>query len=200
MRKILTLLVAVLLTGVALTAPAQAEQAAPATATWSLTGWKMGRLPAQATLCIANGAADTGYDYKGIIQRINNTAYGPNVSVLNRCDGYSIENRATIDVYVDGTATCAKFTNTHRHWDSSQQVYVWDQNPVLWYNLSDYCVGDAVVRAHRTGMYVEYMMGLMYDTAQVNAVISSSSWAMYNVPFVTGEDQRRLGYVYGAEA
>lgn len=183
----------------ALTAPAAPET--PQAATWTLTGWKLGRLPAQSTLCVANGTLDiTSYNYKYVIEQINNSSWGPNISVLNRCDGYSIENRMTIEAYVASGTTCAKFTNTGRVWDAAQDAYVWNQNVVLWYNLSDYCVGDDTVRAHRTGMFMEYVLGLSYDPAQVNAVISSSTWAMYNVKYVTFEDRRRLGYVYGVEA
>lgn len=179
-------------------APAQLPQATE-NAQWTLTGWKMGRLPAASTLCIANGVGGT-YPYKYVIEQINNTSWGPNISVLNRCDGYSIQNRATIDWYTDGTTTCVKFTNTHQSWDAAQGYWVHDQNPVIWYNLSDYCVGSDTPRAHRTAMYVEYILGLQYDGVQVNAVICATSWCINNVKYVTFEDRRRLGYIYGNEA
>lgn len=216
MRKALSLLLALgaVLVGLAAiqpaqaTAPAVAAVTAPAvlevpaateSAQWTLTGWKMGRLPAASTLCIANGVGGT-YPYKYVIEQINNTSWGPNVSVLNRCDGYSIQNRATIDWYTDSTTTCAKFTNTHQSWDAAQGYWVHDQNPVIWYNLSDYCAGSDTPRAHRTAMYVEYIMGLQYDGVQVNAVICATAWCISNVKYVTYEDRRRLGYIYGNEA
>lgn len=183
--------------------PAEATVSTPTSAEkaqWSLTGWKLGRLPAQSTLCVANGAADTGYAYEYVIEKINNPNFGPNVSVQNRCDGYSIENRMTIDTYVASGTTCAKFTNTGRYYDPVQEAEIWSQNVVLWYNLSDYCVGDDTVRAHRTAMYVEYVMGLAYSYDNAYAVICATSWCYNNIKYVTSEDQRRLGYVYGAEA
>lgn len=202
-RRITTILASCLLAlGIGFTAvPAPAAPVASDTAQWSLTGWKLGALPAQATLCVANGVGGD-YPYKYVIEQINNTAWGPNISVLNRCDGYSITNRMTIDGYVDSTSTCAKFTNTHRTYDSTQGKEVWDQNVVLWYNLSDFCIGEDTVRAHRTAMYIEYVLGLSYDYGANTPLrtICATSWCYYNVKYVQYEDRRRLGYVYGAEA
>jgi hypothetical protein len=167
-------------------------------AEWSVTGWKLGGRPASSTLCVANGIA-SDYPYEALIENINNPNYGPSITVLNRCDAYSITNRMTIASYVDSSTVCAKFTNTHRTYDSVQGKSIWDQNVVLWYNNSTYCIGDGTgpVRAHRVGMFMEYVLGLSYDNTVVNAVICSASSCYYNVPYVTSEDQRRLGYVYG---
>lgn len=176
--------------------------AATISAQWTLNTWKLGGLPAGSTLCVANGIA-SDYNYKGLIEAINNSTYGPNISVLNRCDGYSITNRMTIESYVqNGTTACAKWTNTGKVWDSAQGKYIWNQNVVLWYNNSTYCIGDGTnpARSHRVGMFMEYTLGLNYDTAEVHAVICSAASCYYDVPYVTPEDQRRLGYVYGREA
>lgn len=222
MRKFLTALVAApLLLLAGLTVPAaQAISAPPETAThvasrtvpsramspesaqWSTTTWKLGGRPATATLCVANGIA-SDYPYASLIEAINNPNFQPSITVLNRCDGYSITNRMTIESYVQtGTTVCAKYTNTHQAWDAVQGKYIWDENIVLWYNNSTYCIGDGTgpVRSHRVGMYMEYILGLQYDTTVVNAVICSASSCYYDVPYVTYEDQRRLGYVYGQKA
>lgn len=210
MRRFIAVLLAVFSLSASLVAvmPAQAEVSTPASpavtdsAQWTTTGWKLGGRPATATLCVANGIA-SDYPYKELIERINNPNYEPTITVLNRCDGYSITNRMTIESYVDSSTTCAKFTNTHRTYDSVQGKAIWDQNVVLWYNLSTYCIGDGTgtVRAHRTGMFMEYVLGLSYDSsANINAVICATSWCYYNVPYVTSIDQQRLGYVYGQKA
>lgn len=202
MRKFLAvfLLAGALVAGLVPASSAQAPTVA-ASAQWTLTGWKLGGLPDGATLCVANGIG-ASYNYEYVIEQINNSSWGPNITVRNTCTGYSITNRMTIDSYADGTTTCAKFTNTHRTYDSVQGKSVWDQNVVLWYNLSDYCVGEDTVRAHRTAMYIEYVLGLSYDPGANTPlrVICSTSWCMYNVKYVQYEDRRRLGYIYGLEA
>jgi hypothetical protein len=165
------------------------------------TGWKLGRLPAAGTLCIANGVDSY---FATVIGRLNTSAFYPNIAVLNRCDGYSIENRMTIDNYSDSTAVCSKFTNTGRAWDAAQGYYVWNQNPVLWYNTSDYCLGAQPVMDHRIDMYVEYILGLQYvSDRNWNATICSTSWCFYNVRYPTLNDTGGtygLAKIYGGEA
>lgn len=189
-----------------LAAPAQASvpsaATAPAAAANHQTGWKMGALPAQSTLCVAEGVdgIGNGYNYEYVIGQLNNVNYGPTISIRNTCTGYSIQNRLTINGAVWSGTTCAQFSNTHRTFSASQGYAIWDQNPIITYNLSDYCIGEDTVRAHRTNMYLEYILGLQYHSSGItNCTIGSTSASITTVKYPTNYDWSWLGNIYGGK-
>jgi hypothetical protein len=160
---------------------------------------KMGALPMQSTICAANGVGGT-YPLAYVLGQWNDTSYGAlRLSVLNRCDGYSITNRLTVEAYTDSTSTCGKFTQAGSVWDARQGKYIYNQNPVVWVNLNDICAGNDTVKAHRFAMYVGYILGLGYTTT-TNRVMCNTSWCNNNIKYVTGYDIRDMAGVYGLTA
>lgn len=171
-----------------------------ADATAAKTGWKLGVYPAPATICIADGI---GGDTKAVLGRWNDAAYGAlRLSILNRCDGYSITNRMTVTHYSAAGTSCVKFTNTGNVWDTRQQMHIWNQNIVVWLNSSDYCSGGDPPRVHRMAMYVGYILGVkyVYCSTTCNYVMCYTSWCLNNVYYVTTNDRRLMAAVYGLVA
>jgi hypothetical protein len=199
MRKaiiLLTCLVA-LFSSLPMLMPAQAEPAAVQVERTS----KMGALPAQSTICAANGVGSSYPQLEYAVEKWNDASYGAlHLSVLNRCDGYSITNRMTIEAYFDSTTTCGKFTNLGKYWDSTQQKYIYNQNPIVWVNLSDYCVGTDTAEAHWFQMLVGYILGLDYVNVSPYRVMCSTAWCIGNIKYVTVQDIRDMAGVYGLTA
>lgn len=199
MRKA-TMILACLVTlfsALPLLTPAQAESAAVQVERDS----KMGALPAQSTICAANGVGSAYPTLEYAVEKWNDASYGAlHLTVLNRCDGYSITNRMTIEGYFDGTTTCGKFTNLGKSWDSAQGKYIYNQNPIIWVNLSDFCVGTDTVEAHRFQMYVGYILGLDYVNVSPYRVMCYTAWCLANIKYVTVQDIRDMAGVYGLTA
>lgn len=171
---------------------APAVAAAPAAAA---TGWKLGGLPNSWTICVANGVGTTYV--KSLVERWNAPAYRLKVSVLNRCDSYSITNRMTLYYYNEpGSTTCAKFENTHKSWDAVQRKYIWDQNVILKVNINDYCASSPTEYDHRFQMYTGYLFGLYYDVEACDCVMGSSSYDLNNSRYVTYRDVTDMNEIY----
>lgn len=162
---------------------------------------KMGALPYQWQVCVANGII--GYNTEWVLEKWTQASYGAlQLVVRNRCyEDYSITNRLTVDTYIDGAATapCGKFSNLGKYWDPSQQKYIWNQNPVVWLNVADKCVPTDTTYAHRLAMYVGYILGLNYVTAHYY-VMGTTSYALENVKYVTNQDRIWMAGVYGLAA
>lgn len=204
MRKATTLLASIGLLVAALIsgAPAQAAPQAPAVSqSAQMEDWKMGALPMQGTICAANGIGGT-YPLKYVLEKWNNPSYsGLALSVLNRCDGYSITNRLTVESYVAAGTSCAKFTNTGSHWDSVQGKYIWDQNIVVWVNHSDYCMPNDTAHAHRLALYVGYILGFTVQNGfDCYCVMGGSTWSINNIKYVRTADYTYSAQVYGGPA
>jgi hypothetical protein len=212
MRKILAVLGAFLsiFLGLAAVAPAQANApvvtsiAAPAasqSAQWSIADSKMGALPMQNVICVANGFGTT-YPMEYVLEKWNAPATGAlSLTVRNTCTGYSITNRLTVAKYTDsGSPNCGKFSNLGSYWDSVQGFYIWNQNPVVWLNQNEFCTSSDTIRAHNAAMFVGAILGLMYSTCDCNEVMSKSIYSVENVKYVTGTDINHMTYVYGAAA
>jgi hypothetical protein len=211
MRKFIALLAATcsIMLGLVVTAPAQANApvvtsvASPASASSAQVerDSKMGGLPAQNVICAANGVGSSYPQLEYAVEHWNDTNYGAlRLSVLNRCDGYSITNRMTIEGYFDATTTCGKFTNLGKAWDSVQGKYIYNQNPIVWVNLSDYCVGTDTAEAHWFQMLVGYILGLNYVNTSPYRVMCYTAWCIGNIKYVTFPDIQDMAAVYGLAA
>lgn len=163
------------------------------------TTFKMGALPAQYKICVANGIA--GYNTEYVLEKWTQLSYGALNLVVSatHCEGYSITNRMTVDTYYSSTGTCGKFTNTGSHWDAAQGKYIWDQNIVVWLNTRANCVPDDSFYAHRLAMYVGYILGVEYQVCDYY-VMCNTSYAMQTVKYVTPQDKQWMAYVYGLTA
>ncbi len=203
MMRRATILIAAVLAFAGLTVPAaQTASSAPVSAqSAQMEDWKMGALPMQGTICAANGIGGT-YPLKYVLEKWNNPSYSSlALTVLNRCDGYSITNRMTVESYVASGTTCAKFTNTGSHWDSAQGKYIWDQNVVVWVNHSDYCMPNDTAHAHRLALYVGYILGFsVVNYTDCYCVMGGTSWSINNIKYVRTADYTYSAQVYGGPA
>jgi hypothetical protein len=203
MRKAALLLACIgaLFALLSVTAPANAEEVqvpvvstqAPASVQANETDWKMGGLPNHYTICVANGYGPTA----GVITNWNWQGRKLDVRLQNRCDGYSITNRMTIDNLYQTGAACLTITNTHKTWSPGQGKYIWDANPVVWINTASPCFSNNIELYHRIQMYVGYVLGLFTDSSQCLCVMGSSDYDINNIPYVTNGDSVDMAGVYG---
>lgn len=157
--------------------------------------WKMGGRPASSTICMANGVENYSMAY--VMSFLTNADSGLHLYVGNRCDGYSITNRMTIDTYTAAGTTCVQFLNTHRTWDPVQGKYIWDQNPIIKVNNSDYCMPNDTAIAHRFAMYTEYILGIDYEYGSCTATINGNVTCINALKYATSRDRSLLNGVYG---
>jgi hypothetical protein len=134
--------------------------AAPATIETAGNGNAMGVLPNYWTLCVANGYGPT---VGGPVLSWNYPTLALTISLQNRCDGYSITNRMTID-NLSNAGACIQYSNTRTtaptkyiHW--GPYFYIWNQNPVIWVNTQ--CNNPGVIE-HSACKGVGYILGLVY--------------------------------------
>lgn len=162
-RKIsATLAAALLALGAGVAVPAQSTpEAATGTAGVQYEQWKMGGRPASSTICVANGIA--GLNVGFVFDQLERADSSLSIVTENRCDGYSITNRMTVDDASWSGTSCAQFLNTGRVYDSVQGKYIWNQNVVIRYNTSDYCWGTETAKRHRLAMFMEYILGASYE-------------------------------------
>jgi hypothetical protein len=187
------LLTAPLLTATEAQAAPQISQSA------QYQSWKMGGRPASSTICLANGVENYSMAY--VMSFLTDYNSGLSLSVRNRCDGYSITNRMTIDTYTAAGTTCVQFANTHRTYDAVQGKEIWDQNIVIKVNNSDYCMPNDTAIAHRFALYVEYILGLSYEYGSTcNATINGNVPCINALKYATGRDRALLNNVYGLAA
>lgn len=159
---------------------------------------KMGALPAQYKICVANGIV--GYNTEYVLEKWTQLSYGAlNLVVQNRCSDYSITNRLTVETYSSSAGGCGKFTQAGNHWDAAQGKYIYDQNPVVWLNTRDSCVPTDSFYAHRLAMYVGYILGVNYQNCNYY-VMCNTSYALQTAKYVTGQDKIWMAGVYGLTA
>lgn len=201
MRKA-TIILALLLALFGLTAaPAQAVVSVPTATTTAQVElqYKMGALPAQSKICIANGVG-ADYPLEYLLERWNDFSYSAlRLVVQNRCSTYSITNRMTVYAYTDNTTTCGIITQRGNYWDSTQGKYIYNQNPLIYVNQNAYCASNDTEQAHRFAMYVGVILGLGYETATYK-VMGTNATALNNVKYPTGYDVRDAAGVYGLTA
>lgn len=201
MRRFIAVLLTVCSVGLGLSTitPAQATVSTPQVSqSATYENWKMGGRPASSTICMANGVA--GYSMAYVMGFLTDQNSGLKLSVLNRCDGYSITNRMTIDDYSAAGTTCVQFANTHKTWDGVQGKYIWDQNVVIKVNTSDYCMPNDTATAHRFAMYTEYILGLSYEYGSCTATINGNVTCVNALKYATTRDRQELNVVYGLAA
>jgi hypothetical protein len=141
----------------------QAPQVTPDTTDTAGNGFAMGVSPNWWTLCVANGYGPT---VGRAVLGWNWPPRQPTISLQNRCDGYSITNRMTID-NINNSGACIQYTNLghsasplgHLH----SAFYIWNQNPVIWVNTRSGCA-DAGEIEHDAAKGVGYILGLAYST------------------------------------
>lgn len=179
---------ALLIGGLIVSAPA-AQGNAVAVQTGA-NGFAAGGYPNYWTLCVANGYGPTA----GVINNWNDWGFRMHVSVQNRCDGYSITNRMTIDnAYVTG-GPCIAFGNTQTAWSPARGKYIWTNNLIVRINTAAPCFDSNTELYHNIQRGVGYWLGLAYDPAQCLCVMGSTQYDINNIPYVT------YGDVYDAVA
>ena len=147
-------------------------------------GFAAGGYPNYWTLCVANGYGPTA----GVINNWNNWGYRLHVSIQNRCDGYSITNRATIDSQNAPGAACIDFDNEHKTWSPARGKYIWDQNPIMWINTAPGCFDNNTELYHNIQKAVGYWLGLGYNPNICDCIMGSTSQDTNNIPYVTYGD------------
>lgn len=168
---------------------------APAVVQADEQNWKMGARPASSTVCLANGVA--GYPMAYLLSFLTNASSGLKLQVTNRCDGYSVTNRFTITTYVASGTSCSKYTQATQTYDAVQGKYIFNANPVIWANVSDYCMPNDTAKAHRFALFVEYILGLTPETYQCKGTIGSTVACINQVKYPQSYDRLGLNQVYG---
>jgi hypothetical protein len=162
MRKLITIITALctVAVGIGLTAPAQAVVDSAG------NGYAMGVQPNYWTICVANGYGPT---VGGPVLSWNYPGRQLAVHLQNRCDGYSITNRLTID-NINNSGACIQYTrlnNTaptkYQHGGSGAGYYIWNNNPVIWINTRSGCNNAGGQLEHNAGKGMGYILGLAYD-------------------------------------
>lgn len=158
----------------------------PATAksTTGANGFAAGGYPNYWTLCVANGYGPTA----GVINNWNDWGYRLHIAVQNRCDGYSITNRMTIDNMYVTNGPCIAFNNTQVAWSPARGKYIWTNNLIVWINTAAPCFDNNIELYHNIQRGVGYWLGLAYDPDQCLCVMGSSYYDINNIPYVTHGD------------
>lgn len=177
-------------------APVHTAVTAPVVATSQTAvphGIAMGGLPNYWTICVANGYGPTA----GVINHWNWTGYRLSVRLQNRCDGYSIYNRLTIESTYQSSGTCIFYTNTGR--TSGTQLryglktyYIWNQNPVVWINTAPQCFRDNIQLYHNIQKGVGYILGLAYSTDALSIMGPDSN----DIAYVQSPDAGDMNQIY----
>lgn len=130
-------------------------------------GYAMGVQPDYWDICVANGY---GPSAGGPVLSWNYPGRQLNVHLLNRCDGYSVTNRLTID-NVNNSGACIQYTRLnstaptkYQHGGSGAAYYIWNNNPVVWINTSAACFQNAAQLYHNMAKGIGYILGLAYST------------------------------------
>lgn len=116
--------------------------------------------------------------------------------VQNRCDGYSITNRFTLESLNSTTIACAKITQAHQTWSPARGKYIWDQNPILWVNINDKCTTTPTSYDHRVQMYIGWLLGLYPDPGDCNCVMGNTTNDIYSIRYVVLHDILDQDVVY----
>lgn len=159
MRKATALLAAVLAALFSwLAVPAQATQG---------NGYAMGVKPNYWTICVANGYGPT---VSGPVLSWNYPTHQLEVHLQNRCDGYSVTNRMTID-NVNNSGACIQYqrlNNTaptgYQHGGTGAYYYIWNNNPIVDINTRAGCNNAGGQLEHNAAKGVGYILGLAYST------------------------------------
>jgi hypothetical protein len=196
MKKLWILLCALLISLSLLSVPAQATEevkASPVAAQTGSNGYAMGTYPDYWTICVANGYGPTA----GIINNWNWEGRRFNIHVLNRCTGYSITNRMTID-NVNNTGPCLQLDNPETVWSPARGKNIFVNNPILFINTSTACWHNQPIELyHRIQMYVGWVLGLSYDLSVCNCIMGATNQDITTVPYVTNADSQDLNVIYG---
>jgi hypothetical protein len=189
-KKIWALLSAFVLGLSLISVPANAK---PETVETGSNGFAMGGYPNYWTICVANGYGPTA----GVINNWNWEGFRLTVNVQNRCDGYSITNRMTIDNFATMGGACIVYTNTHKTWSPARGKYIWDQNPVVWINTVAGCFDNNTELYHNIQKGVGYVLGLGYNPNTCGCIMGSSDYDTNNIPYVTYGDALDMNVIYG---
>lgn len=156
-------------------------------------GVAMGGQPNWWTICVANGYGPTA----GLVSNWNWPGRQLDVNVQNRCDGYSITNRMTID-NVSNYGACIQYSNLghttykYQHGGTGAYYYIWNQNPVIWINTASHCHRDNVQLYHNIQKGVGYILGLAYGTCDLCIMGPDTN----NTPYVTNGDSLDTNVIY----
>lgn len=157
------------------------------------TGWKMGGLPNHWTICVANGYGPTA---EGLIENWNWSGFRLAVNVLNRCDGYSVTNRMTIDNFYQPGGVCIKYTRMERGNIDSQSAVIFTNNPVVSVNTASPCFDSNVELYHNIARGVGHVLGLHYMTVTCLCVMGATNYDITTTPYVTYKDAFWMNKVY----
>lgn len=174
MRRILAVVataLALCLGGLTAQAQSTGTQApsAPAVADTALTpghGYAMGVRPYYYNICVANGY---GASAPGPVTSWNDSGFQLHVVIQNRCDGYSVTNRMTID-NVNNAGACIQYSRLESTYPTKYQHgalwfgYIWNNNPVVWINTeTPRCNHYPGQIYHNMAKGVGYILGLAYS-------------------------------------
>lgn len=203
MRKAMLLLASVgLLATLAATAPANAEQAqvqtpasaqGPTKVETGSNGFAMGGYPNYWTICVANGYGPTA----GVVNNWNWEGRRLAVHVQNRCDGYSITNRMTIDNQNVPGAACIQFSNNHTTYSPARGKKIYDGNIVVWINTAPGCFDNNIELYHNMQRGVGQALGLGPNVNSCYCVVGANSYDTNNIPYVINADSQDMNVIYG---
>ena len=194
-RLVTKILAAVVLTTAVLTLQpsAEAKVDTPATVLTGSNGFGMGGLPNFWTICVANGYGPTA----GLITNWNWEGHRLAVHVQNRCDGYSITNRMTIDNYSATNAPCITFGNTHTTKILGRKgKNIFDQNVIVYINTAAPCFDNNIELYHNIQRGVGYVLGLSYNPVLCFCIQGSTQEDINNIPYVTNGDALDMAVDY----
>lgn len=157
---------------------------APERAQTGANGYAAGGYPNYWTLCVANGYGPTA----GVINNWNDWGYRLHIAVQNRCDGYSITNRMTIDNVHIPNGSCITFGNTQSAWSPARGKQIWTNNLVAKINTAEPCFSNNVELYHNIQRAVGYWLGLAMNLVQCLCIQGSGSFDVNNIPYVTNGD------------
>lgn len=193
MRKIITILTALCALALGISSAEQA-QASPVVAQTGANGFAMGSYPNYWTICVANGYGPTA----GLVENWGNwPGRRLVVNALNRCTGYSITNRMTIEAENAPGGACISYTNTHKTWSPARGKYIWDQNPIVWINTAPGCFDNNTELYHNIQKGVGYVLGIGYNPNGCLCVMGSDSFDTNNIPYVVNADSLDASVIYG---
>ncbi len=137
----------------------------PTTTSTAGNGYAMGVRPNYYTICVANGY---GPSAGGPVLSWNYTGFRLDVRLQNRCDGYSVTNRLTID-NVNNSGSCIQYTRLNstaptKYFHDVWSGYIWNNNPVVWINTSAACFQNSAQLYHNMAKGIGYILGLAYST------------------------------------